>query len=129
MAGTVPVCEQEGKQMTCREKVKIIAPEAVKNTMIGGVTGCPPDYGIMDRPPYCEARESICNKCWDREIPSEEMEGKTVEEELKRLHILEGRIEAVRAYVESGAYLSVSALLTLLGIEQKKKGKADDDAG
>ena len=115
--------------MTCREKVKIIAPEAVKNTMIGGVTGCPPDYWIMDRPPYCEARESICNKCWDREIPSEEMEGRTVEEELKRLHILEGRIEAVRAYVESGAYLSVSALLTLLGIEQKKKGKADDDAG
>lgn len=115
--------------MTCREKVKIIAPESVNSSMIAGVAGCPPDYGIMDRPPYCEARESICNKCWDREISSEEMEEKTVEEELKRLHILEGRFEAVKAYVESGAYLSVSALLTLLGIEQKKKGKADDDAG
>ena len=51
-----------------------------------------------------------------------------MEEELKRLHILEGRIEAVKAYVESGAYLSVSTILTLLGIKQKEKGKADSDA-
>lgn len=114
--------------MTCREKVKIIAPNKIDNSALGGVFGCPVDCGIMDIPPYFQALNSICTECWDREIPPEEMEGKTVEEELKRLHILEGRIEAVKAYVESGAYLSVDTILTLLGIEKKQKGKADNDA-
>lgn len=114
--------------MTCREKVAEIEPEAIDSRKIAGVAGCPHDYFDIKQPDYCKPVESICTKCWDREIPSEEMEVENVDEEMKRLHILEGRIEAVKAYVESGAYLSVSTILTLLGIKQKEKGKADSDA-
>lgn len=56
--------------MTCREKLAIEHPDRVGEDFVSGCNGCPPYYGYLSRPDYCE-RFSLddCERCWDREIP------------------------------------------------------------
>ena len=68
--------------MTCREKLKIEHPEKVGNRYKGGCNSCPYVYGYLPNPDYCEASDSICTACWDREIPEEKCEA--VEQEYIR---------------------------------------------
>lgn len=70
--------------MTCREKLKIEHPEHVKNDCWAGCTGCPHSYGYMPSPDYCPytgntrtslglyERQSLCIRCWNRDIPEQE---------------------------------------------------------
>lgn len=55
--------------MTCIEKLKIEHPEAIIDTYVGCI-GCPNKYGYAEDPDWCQyGSESVCKKCWDREIP------------------------------------------------------------
>lgn len=63
--------------MTCREKLMIEHPECVDEAGYGGCDGCPMDYYYLDKPRYCYPSESMCTKCWDREIPEEKTEQST----------------------------------------------------
>ena len=55
--------------MTIKEKVIMIDPGRVHSNYIGGVEGCPSDYGYPDVP-NCKGgcNEDECTKCWNREI-------------------------------------------------------------
>lgn len=69
--------------MTCKEKAAIERPDDVNIKYIGGVRGCPNEYGYMDAPLYCcspygenipdtMTRQEACTRCWNREIPGTE---------------------------------------------------------
>ena len=58
--------------MTCREKLKIEPPEKISDTYGGGCYGCPSEYNYLPDLKDCfdaEEKCSMCEKCWDREIP------------------------------------------------------------
>lgn len=58
--------------MTCREKLAIEHPDCVRDICCGGCEGCPHDYGYLDCPESCRPlSEESCIRCWDREIPDE----------------------------------------------------------
>lgn len=74
--------------MTCREKLKIEHPDCVNSDYIGGCIGCPSNYGYLRRQKeYC--RNNLCNKCWDREIPEQDLSNVTCptkEEHISECH-------------------------------------------
>lgn len=59
--------------MTCREKWKNAYPELTFDVLNDH---CPWHYGYLDEPDYCTPGPdiTICNRCWDREIPEETKE-------------------------------------------------------
>lgn len=58
--------------MTCREKLAIEHPDCVDDDSLGGCIGCPHYYGYLDYPESCRPiSEENCRRCWDREIPDE----------------------------------------------------------
>lgn len=62
--------------MTCRELLAIEHPACINNKYLGGVEGCPHDYGYLYRPESCVVRKlissnRICTACWDREVPND----------------------------------------------------------
>lgn len=65
--------------MTCREKLEIEYPESASKKL---ADGCPNDYGYARDPKYCDPFTEKCERCWDREIESEEKK-MTVEELVK----------------------------------------------
>jgi hypothetical protein len=58
--------------MKCRGKLALEHPNRVNPGSIGGCSGCPHDYGYLERPDWCDLGNKICTKCWDREIPGTE---------------------------------------------------------
>lgn len=61
--------------MTFLEKLKQEHPESVGGGYLGGVMGCPHQYGYEkedDRP--CENQSFQCDDCWNREMPEQEQE-------------------------------------------------------
>lgn len=61
--------------MTCRELLKLQHPDCVHPQYEGGCSECPHTYGYLEKPSYCKLNDpdeddmdSICRKCWDREI-------------------------------------------------------------
>lgn len=55
--------------MTCREKLAIEHPREVCFETPGGCFGCPHDHNYLPKPDFCCLDDSVCTKCWDREIP------------------------------------------------------------
>jgi hypothetical protein len=60
--------------MTFREKAKKEHPSIVYEEAVGGVSGCPSDYGY--EPPSCSPchngsfySNEKCKRCWDRKVP------------------------------------------------------------
>lgn len=77
--------------MTCREKLKIEHPNFVGITLLGGCLGCPSSYGYLDNPEDCNCynEDDCCVKCWDREIPEQDLsnvECPTKEEHISECH-------------------------------------------
>lgn len=67
--------------MTYREKLMLEHPEKVNVKHLGGCCGCPRDYGYTVQLGDCRdllshqsLKVSTCVKCWDKEIPNEEVE-------------------------------------------------------
>lgn len=63
--------------MTAREKLRLEYPNKISSCAVGGCTGCPSDYGYLDKPEGCKypsswATNEQCYECWDREIVSDE---------------------------------------------------------
>lgn len=61
--------------MTCREKLAKEHPDCVHPKYEGGCKECPATYGYLGAPEYCtlndpddDDMDSICRKCWDREM-------------------------------------------------------------
>lgn len=61
--------------MTCREKLKKEHPTCIDDRNCGGCYGCPSEYGYLDNPGYCphHSDANACTKCWDREIPDNDI--------------------------------------------------------
>lgn len=61
--------------MTCREKLKLEHPTCVDDRNCGGCYGCPSEYGYLGIPEYCphHSDTNACTKCWDREIPDNDI--------------------------------------------------------
>ena len=60
--------------MTCREKLAIEHPDQVSEKYSGGCEGCPSHYGYLNDPNVCGTRcmtDDDCTRCWNREIPEE----------------------------------------------------------
>lgn len=57
--------------MTCREKLKQEHPEEIDIECFGGCNNCPSTYGYAKDPEWCEALETKCTKCWDREVETD----------------------------------------------------------
>ncbi len=56
--------------MKCREKLAIVSPESIDITYLGGCEGCPHDRFSIEKPEWCAVTETVCRRCWDRELPS-----------------------------------------------------------
>lgn len=54
--------------MTCREKLAMEHPEEVDMKWFGGCNDCPASYGYASTPEWCAPFNSVCTKCWDREV-------------------------------------------------------------
>lgn len=64
--------------MTCREKLALEHPELVRSEFHGGCKDCPSAYGYLEDPHMCAPGDDGCRACWDREIPEEKIDGKTI---------------------------------------------------
>jgi hypothetical protein len=96
--------------MTCREKLKIEHPEKVNDNCYGGCYGCPYDYGYLTRPEYCNcgSAESVCIKCWDREIPGtakENGDSRLIDELTKENEDLRIKLRETQTKLEEKEYL------------------------
>ena len=61
--------EPEKKTMTCREWVEKNRPELISSMYLGGVCGCPSDYGLEPGSFDCDNDgEANCSACWNRPI-------------------------------------------------------------
>lgn len=102
--------------MTCREKAKIERPEIITESAAGGCMWCPHTYGYLPPPEYCQGdtNDNNCRKCWDREIPEEEVPYKTIPltKEERTLGILDS---GERREFETGAVRDI----------QEGKGRCD----
>lgn len=56
--------------MTYRDRIAFEHPENLIKTSMGGVFGCPSDYGY-ELQSYCYGNPNYlkCAECWDREAP------------------------------------------------------------
>lgn len=108
------------KEYAAKKRPELVDPECV-----GGMHGCPSDYGFMADLEWCNCDETSCTRCWNREI-LEEKENEKMEnmnDELKRLYKIEERVEVVKDFVRTQDFVSADHILTILGIEVDKKGE------
>ena len=111
--------------MTVKEYAAKTKPELIDPTCVGGVQGCPSDYGFLPVPEWCKCDVTSCTRCWNREI-LEEKENEKMEnmnDELKRLYKIEERVEAVKDFVRTQDFVSADHILAILGIKVDKKGE------
>ena len=94
--------EEEGDEMTFREKLKLEHPEKVSPLFTGGCGGCPFNYGY-ERKLACSGynmTDAECTSCWDREIPTDEPKA---QEEQER-HDREINAEIIRGYCQQHSF-------------------------
>ena len=61
--------------MTCKEKLRKLHPEWNDELFFDVIkSGCPDDYFDIEEIDHCEPFTSVCEKCWNREIPEEKGE-------------------------------------------------------
>lgn len=94
--------------MTCRERLAKEHPEKIDSYCFGGCRGCPDDYNYLPSPEYCKTRpsESMCEKCWDREIPEIDISWEHIKEIINEA--MEKRDRSVSLYFNPSTGMSVS---------------------
>ena len=66
--------------MTLKEKVAKEYPELVSKEEIGGVHGCPHEYGFLKVDEGCPNDKCDCDACWNREYIEPDEPHRSVEE-------------------------------------------------
>lgn len=89
--------------MTFREKVTAEYPEVLDGNKMGGVRGCPVDYGYENSAmcptvginPLTGCID--CTRCWDREIPGTEAAAPETDPVSHPSHYTSGSVECIEA--------------------------------
>ena len=98
--------------MTFKEKLQKEYPRAVSDKFVGGCSRCPSDYKYEKAVSFeaCRTMYLTCEKCWNREIPTEDNTTKNLSEEFNTF-VCDKCLIKIEDFVE------VETLLDIYGVE------------